>query len=216
MAYTVFLPVIRLIENLKKRRFVQIFAIFLRYLIGGAFVFAAIPKVLGERFTTIPIDNPIGFFFEAMYQTGFYWYFLGWAQIGAALLLMTQRFATLGAVIFFPIILNIWLITWSVGFKGTPVVTFLMFLATTWLLLWDYRKLIPLFLQESRLHILPSDFNDAFMAKPVWIWLGAGLALCTILIRTDFAHAGWYLLLGFFTTLGFGIYGMITKMPARN
>lgn len=216
MTNTTSFAIVRLIEYLKKQRLVQLFAIFLRYLIGGAFIFAAVPKVLGERFTTMSVDTPVGFFFEAMYQTGFYWYFLGWAQIAAALLLMTQRFATLGAAIFFPIMLNIWLITWSMGFKGTPVVTFLMFLANAWLLLWDYRKLAPLFLRESRLSLLPSGFNDAFMARPVWIWLGFGLALCSALIRLDFNHAGLYLGGGFCVTMGFLVYGMSTKMPAVN
>lgn len=208
-------PIVRLIERLKRLRIVQLFAINLRYLIGSAFVFAGMPKVMGERFTNMSVDTPVGFFFEAMYQTGFYWNFLGWGQVVAALLLMTQRFATLGALLFYPIMINVWLITWSVGFKGTPTVTFLMFLANTWLLIWDYRKLTPLFLSENRLWIPPSDFDDAFMRKPVWIILGAWLALCSGSLRLDFGHAKWYLLGGFLPALALLVYGFIIKNPPR-
>ena len=195
-----------LIENLKRRRLVQVFTIYLRYLIASAFVFASIPKILGERFTQIPIDNPIGFYFEAMYRSGFYWNFLGWGQLIAALLLMTQVFAALGALLFYPIIINVWLVTWSIGFKGTPTITFLMFLANTYLLLWEYRRLVPLLQRESRLQIPPSGFDDTFMRKPVWIWLGLFIALCMTVLRLDFGHARWYVGVGFFTALGVMVY----------
>lgn len=89
-----------LYDRLRRNPFLHIFIILTRFLIGFAFIPSGLKKVLGLRFSNISTDNPIGFFFEAMYQTGFYWNFLGWAQVIAALLLMTQRFATLGAVIF--------------------------------------------------------------------------------------------------------------------
>jgi len=59
------------IDNLKKLVFFKLTAIYLRYLIGFAFVFASIVKIKGERFTTLPTDTPVGYFFEAMYQSGF-------------------------------------------------------------------------------------------------------------------------------------------------
>ncbi len=31
---------------------------------------------MGNRFTILGLDDPIGFFFEALYRTGFYWRFL--------------------------------------------------------------------------------------------------------------------------------------------
>lgn len=215
MVASFFDTIVRLIETLKRPRIVQLFAIYLRYLVGSAFIFAGLPKVLGERFTSMSLDTPVGFFFEAMYRTGFYWNFLGWGQVIAALLLMTQRFATLGAVLFYPIMINVWLITWSMGFNGTPVITFLMFLANTWLLLWDYRKLTPLFLPESRLRLLPSDFDDSFMRRPVWIVLGFGLAACVALLRVDFEHGWRYLLTGFLSALILLVYGFIIKNPPK-
>jgi hypothetical protein len=200
-----------LIEWLKRFRVVQLFTIYLRYLIGSAFVYASVPKILGERFTQIPTSNPVGFYFEAMYQTGFYWNFLGWGQMVAAVLMMTQRFAALGATLFYPIIINVWLVTWSVGFKGTPVITFLMFLGTTYLLVWEYRRLVPMLQHESRLQMPSSDFDDSFMRKPVWIWLGVFLIACVLALPTDPKRAVWYILLGFFTALGLLIFHLFKK-----
>lgn len=199
------------IESLKSRRIVQLFTIYLRYLIAGAFVFASIPKILGERFTQITIDNPVGFYFEAMYRSGFYWNFLGWGQMIAAILLMTQRFAALGAVLFYPIIINVWLLTWSIGFKGTPFITFLMFLGNTYLLVWEYRRFVPLLQPESRLKLPASTFNDAFMRKPVWVWLGLFLVLCIMVLRLDFERAGLYLLVGFLTALSLLLFHLVKK-----
>lgn len=204
----------RLIERLKRRRIVQLFTIYLRYLIGSAFVFASIPKIMGERFTQIPVENPVGFYFEAMYRTGFYWNFLGWSQMIAAVLLMTQRFASLGAVLFFPIIFNVWLVTWSVGFQGTPWVTFLMFLGNTYLLVWEYRRFVPLLQRESRLRLPPSDFDDRLMRRPVWVALGAILVVCVWSLRFDFSHARWYLLTGFGLALAGLLYGFVVKTRA--
>ncbi len=95
---------------------------------------------MGKRFTQISTDNPIGFFFEGLCQSGFYWNFIGWAQVVAALLLMTQCFATLGAIIFFFIVSNIWIINISLHFSGTWVITSLLVPAVIMLLVWDYDK----------------------------------------------------------------------------
>src|SRR5690242_1161708 len=105
-----------LIETFKKYVFFKLAVIYSRYLIGFAFVFASLIKIRGERFTRIPPTEPIGYFFEAMYQTGYYWNFLGWAQFIAGTLMMTQRFATVGTMMFLPIILNVFMITHAIDF----------------------------------------------------------------------------------------------------
>lgn len=173
----------RLIDKLKTYTFFKLTVIYLRYLIGFAFVFASVVKIKGERFTTLPTDTPVGYFFEAMYQSGFYWKFLGWSQLIAGILLMTQRFASIGAMVFFPIILNITLITHSVNFgTGTPTVTTLMLLGTLYLLLWDYRKWIILFQQDHRIKLdLTQTPQDKFMTHSVWITTGVIFTIATIL-----------------------------------
>lgn len=172
----------RFIDNLKKLVFFKLTTIYLRYLIGFAFVFASIVKIKGERFTTLPADTPVGYFFEAMYQSGFYWQFLGWSQFIAGALLMTQRFATIGAMIFFPIILNVTLITHSVNFgTGTPTVTTLMLLGTAFLLVWDYRKWTILFLPDHQIKLdLTQTPEDRFMTHPTWIITGFIFLVLTI------------------------------------
>lgn len=115
-------------------------AIVSRILLALGFLPTGLVKALGHRFTQMPVETTVGFFFEAMYRTGAYWNLIGVAQMTAAILLLVPRTATLGAVLFFPIILNIHAITTSVGFVGTPVVTGLMLLACTFLLCWDYDR----------------------------------------------------------------------------
>jgi len=121
----------------------------LRYLIGFAFIPSGMKKLLGLRFTQIPDSHPIGHFFEAMYKTGLYWNFLGAGQLLAAFLLMTQRFATLGALIFSFIAVNIFVITVSLPFTGTWVITSGLLVASICLLLWDYNKLKFIFLSDN-------------------------------------------------------------------
>ena len=89
---------------------------------------------------TVAGHNP-GYFFEMMYQSGLYWQFLGWAQLLAGLLLLTQRYALLGALVYLSIIANIFVITISYDFAGTSVITGLMLLAGLLLLAWDWNRL---------------------------------------------------------------------------
>ncbi len=102
-----------------------------------AFLPTGLVKATGQRFTTLPTSNPVGFFFEAMYQTGPYWHFIGVAQVVAAVLLLIPATATLGAVLFLPIGASIFLITWGVGFGNTVFITGGMLLAVVYLVCWD-------------------------------------------------------------------------------
>ena len=112
-----------------------------RILLFIGFLPSGLKKLLGERFTLLGIDNPIGFFFEALYQTGFYWRFLGFMQLLAGLMLLIPRTTFFGALIYFPIILNIFIIVTSMQFRGTPYIVALMLIANLYLILWDYKKL---------------------------------------------------------------------------
>lgn len=132
-------------RKIKQIKLLRYFAWFNRIVLAVGFIPPSLTKILGNRFTQISVDNPVGFFFEAMYQTGFYWRFLGLCQITAAILLLIPRTSTLGALMFFPIILNIFIITISMDFRGTPLITGAMLLANIYLLCWDYDKLKPIF-----------------------------------------------------------------------
>ena len=66
----------RVLLHLRRSPFAYRFALFTRVLLAAAFLPTGMVKLLGERFTLIAPGNPIGDFFEALYQTGMYWRFL--------------------------------------------------------------------------------------------------------------------------------------------
>jgi len=112
----------------------------IRVLLAAAFIPTGIVKLLGRRFSVLSLDQPVGAFFETLYQTGLYWQFLGFMQVMAGVLVLIPRLAALGAVFYLAIMANIFVITLSMDFAGTPVVTGLMLLATLYLLAWDYHR----------------------------------------------------------------------------
>ena len=126
---------------IRDRFFFQRLTVITRILLAMGFIPTGMVKVLGQRFTRMGLDTEIGFFFEALYRASGWWRFLGLAQVIACVLLLIPRTATLGALLFLPTILNIVIITISIDFKGTPVVTSLMLLATLYLLFWDYDRI---------------------------------------------------------------------------
>jgi hypothetical protein len=142
----------RLHARARRSSLLRRFTEFTRMMLGVGFFAPGLTKALGNRFTMLGVDTPVGFFFEAMYRTGGYWRFIGLSQIAASILVLIPRTATLGAALFFPIILNIFIITVSMEFAGTPVVTGLMLLAVTYLLCWDYHKFKPLLFESSTSH----------------------------------------------------------------
>jgi uncharacterized membrane protein YphA (DoxX/SURF4 family) len=152
-----------------------IFVWLTRFLLAFAFIPSGMKKLLGQRFTNIGIEHPIGFFFEALYRSGMYWNFIGWGQIFAALLLMTQRFSTLGNIIYFFIISNICFITLSMHFTGTWVITSLMLFASTCLLLWDANKLQYIFSNKEFLN----NRNDVNLPEASSSWQKSGFLLFT-------------------------------------
>lgn len=171
--------------------------IWTRYLIGFAFIPSGLKKVAGLRFTSMPVSNPVGFFFEALYQSGIYWNFLGWTQVIAAFLLMTQRFATLGNVIFFSLVSNVFLITFSMQFKGTVYITALMLFASFCLLLWDLPKLLTLIAKDNSeyrysYHDLPTFNNIAIITGLVFFF--ESLMLSLAMINPGYRQLIWILI----------------------
>jgi hypothetical protein len=106
---------------------------------------------MGERFSGLPSNHPLGHYFDALLLTGSYCTFIGVCQMTAAVLLLIPRTALLGSICYFPIILNIFVLTHAVRFEGTRVATF-MLLGNLFLLTWDYPRLK---------HILPFSRHDA-------------------------------------------------------
>jgi len=174
----------RLFLWMRARPFFHRFSWFTRFLLFAGFLPTGLVKFLGQRFTLMGPETPIGAFFEAMYQTGFFWRFIGFTQMAAAVLLIIPRFTHLGAAAFFPIILNIFVITVALSFKGTPIVTGLMLLAVTYLLFYDYHRFRGLlFANPGPLPELPVQRLDA------WERVGFGMFVAGLL--TVFLATRW-------------------------
>lgn len=123
--------------------FLQRFTLLNRILLAVAFLPTGLVKISGERFTTLGLESPVGFFFEAMYRSGIYWRFLGAMQILAAILLLGRRTSLFGALLFLPIAVNIFLITLGVGFTGTVWVAGGLVLSALYLVAWDADRVVP-------------------------------------------------------------------------
>jgi uncharacterized membrane protein YphA (DoxX/SURF4 family) len=145
-------------ENAKANKWYGYFAVFCRIVLAAGFIPSGIVKLNGERFTALSSNHPLGHYFEALHLTGYYYTFLGMVQLLTAALLLIPRTALLGALMYFPIILNICILAYATRFEGTRITT-LMVLANLYLLCWDYDRLK---------HILPfktSRGNEKKLAK---------------------------------------------------
>jgi uncharacterized membrane protein YphA (DoxX/SURF4 family) len=131
----------RLHANAKQNRWLRYFTVFNRVALAAGFIPSGLVKVMGERFTDLHNNQPMGHYLEALYHTGYYYTFIGVLQMTAAFLLLIPRTALFGALLYFPIILNICILSFSVRFEGSLLSSPLMVLANLYLLCWDYDKL---------------------------------------------------------------------------
>lgn len=109
----------------------------LRFLIGFGFLPAGLKKVLGQPFTDPGNTGAFHDFLHAFHATGGFYRFVGAVQLVAAVLLLTQRFATAGAALATPVLATIMVFCWSTAVYPTAAVVTLMFFGALVLLLWD-------------------------------------------------------------------------------
>lgn len=173
---------------MKKVKYFQLFTIFVRYLLGIAFVWASILKIKGIRFTPESGENmPIGslsHLLESMYRSGFYWSFIGWGQFLAGALIMSQAFSTVGAVVYFPIMFSIFILTTSLQAPIQSLeiltVTSLMLLANLYLLLWDWNRLKFIILSKPNVYV---DQTTDFSSQKIWTYTGILLCVAISIFR---------------------------------
>lgn len=162
-------------SSITHRWYFQLFTAFTRILLAVGFIPPSYKKMIGQPFTALPDSHPVGHYFNALLQTGFYYEFIGWAQMIAAILLLFPRTAHLGALMFFPIILNIAVLTTSVGFVGTWLITILMTFAALWLVAWDYDRLKPiLFRSRDQKAVIAS--KSLLAIPPLFAFCGVAAA----------------------------------------
>lgn len=167
-----------LIRNLRLRRAAHLAVVNLRILLGFAFLPAGIKKVLGQPFTDPANHGSFHDFLHAFRDTGGFYRFVGMVQLVAAVLLMTQWRATLGAVVALPIITAIVALCWSTGAVPTAVVATLMWLGTVALVLWDepaWRAVLGVGERESSGRTTPSSSAPPLSDLRLWGRCGAAI-----------------------------------------
>lgn len=171
----------RIHEQTIKNVWLQLFTVFTRITLAVGFIPPSLKKILGQPFTILPDSHPVGHYFNALYQTGFYYEFIGWAQLIAALMLLFPITAHLGAMMFLPIIVNIAVLTSSVGFVGTNYITALMALAALYLVCWEYDRWKPLLFSKRA---AKTEFR-----KVEFLWLPSLFAGGGAVLSCLFAYA---------------------------
>jgi len=174
----------KLIYKLKLVPLFQLFTIFLRYLLGMGFVWASILKIKGVRFTPQSGEHtPIGslpHLLESMYRHSAYWQFIGWGQLLAGFLMMSQMFSTLGAIVYFPMLLSIFLLTTYFQSPGILAVTSLMLLGNIYLLLWDWNRLKFIVLNKPGEYV---DQSTPLSRHHIWTYIGIGVCIAIVIFR---------------------------------
>ncbi len=148
----------------------------LRIFLGFAFVPAGLKKLLHQPFTDPSNSGTFHDFLHAFYATGVFYQFVGGVQLLIAALLMTQTFATVGALMALPVISCITVFCWSTGVVPTAIVTTWMLFGTLALIGWDIDRWLPLLRREE---VAPQP-NAATQPIDLALWrsCGAGILVC--------------------------------------
>lgn len=176
----------------RENKWYRWFAIFCRLALAVAFIIAGVIKIRGERFAEgLPENNPMGHYLTALHQTGFYYESLGWIQALIAILLLIPRTAFLGALMYFPIIVNITILTYAVRFEGTRATTF-MLLANIFLLCWDYSRLkhILPFKQPKEEVVAPVNTSPNKFPYAVFAFVALSLASVVLINQNLYLRPG--------------------------
>ena len=170
----------------KANRWFRYFTVFCRVALALGFIPSGIVKVTGERFTALPSNHPLGHYFDALFQTGYYYTFIGVGQLLTALLLLIPRTALLGALMYFPTILNICILAYATRFEGTRITT-LMLLANIYLLCWDYERLkhvLPF--KKSNAEIVPAKKKPLSNKFPFKFFAGVVATIALVIVLNIF------------------------------
>ncbi len=165
----------------KSDKWFQGFALFCRIALAASFIPAGFVKIMGERFAEgLPANNPLGHYFDALLLTGYYYTFIGITQVIIAILILIPRTSFLGALMYFPMIVNIGVLTYATRFAGTRMVTMLL-LACLFLLIWNYDRLKYL-LSGKHSKIEPPVLKKPLGMRLRIIFIGGSIAILTFII----------------------------------
>ena len=132
------------INPIREKFIFRLFYWSVRVGIAITFILSGLRKLPGVKFTILPITNPVGAYFQAMYETGFYWNFIGYFQIIVGVLLLFNRFMVASSLLMMPVTINIFLISVALNMSGTPIITSMMVLGNLFLMMWHYEHYLSL------------------------------------------------------------------------
>lgn len=180
-----------MIARLRAKRWATLCVVNLRILIGFAFLPAGLKKLLDQPFTDPANTGAFHDFLDAFHATGWFYQFVGAMQLVTAVLLITQRFATIGALLAVPITATITAFCWSTHVYPTAAVITLMFLGSLGLALWDLPRWQLVFARDERVREL---LDTPAPAAPVdmRLWQRCGVAIVTLYLGTCAALGGVY------------------------
>lgn len=183
-----------LVDRFRAWRWSHLFVANLRILLGFAFLPAGIKKVLYQPFTDPQNTGAFHDFLHAFYATGAFYQFVGVVQLVIAVLLMTQSYAALGALMALPVITSITVFCWSTGVVPTAIVTTLMLCANLLLVVWDVDRWMPILRRADR----PSRGGRKVAAQPapslidLSLWRACGAAILVVYGLACLAYGGVY------------------------
>ena len=180
----------RIHTEIRQNRWYWLFYMFCRVTLALGFIPSGITKIVGERFASgVSANHPMGHYLEALHHTGYYYTFIGVIQVLAAILLLIPRTVTLGAILYFPIILNICILSFAVRFDGSHVTAPLMVLANLYVLFWNYDRLkyILPFKTVSNSIILekPKTYSNKF---PIRFFAGGVVTVGLVMLYFIYGH----------------------------
>ncbi len=112
----------------------------------------------------------------AEYGLGFFSRFIAYSEAFAGLLLITGRYSVLGAVVIFPIILNILMVTISLEWRGTPYVLGVFLLMNIFLLIIDFHALKVLLNRSENIRYFSPPVLYSAIQETLW-WAAFCIAL---------------------------------------
>lgn len=137
----------KMMEKLKQKKILIYLYWCTRIGMGLTYILSGIRKLPGIKFTALPMDNPVGAYFNAMYDTGYYWNFIGCFQIAIGVLVFFNRAVVISSLLMMPVTVNIFLVSIALNMRGTPVITTAMLFGNLLLLFWHIKNYKTLFMK---------------------------------------------------------------------
>ena len=180
-----------MITRLRTKRWATLCVINVRILIGFAFLPSGLKKLIDEPFTDPAKTGAFHDFLDAFYATGWFYQFVGVMQLVTATMLITQRFATVGALFALPITATIAAFCWSTraGYPTAIVIT-MMFAGALGLALWDLPRWQLVFARDDRPQELVVPARNA--AVDMQLWQACGIAIVALYFGTCAMLGGVY------------------------